>query len=142
MKRKKERKKLYASDDAHKFDESFGVFTAIFHKVGHAWINFHLIVIENRYPLIKDMVIVQIWPDYQPFKSLTSLDYHSFIGYKWNVSQISSIIILDGSHFPLASFLLHAANRPTVMIFGILHTFQSVCPSHGQWPAPMGSWRV
>ncbi len=36
MKRKKERKKLYASDDAHKFDESFGVFTAIFHKVGHA----------------------------------------------------------------------------------------------------------
>ncbi len=24
----------------------------------------------------------------------------------------------------------------------ILHTFQSVIPPHGQWPAPMGSWRV
>ncbi len=24
----------------------------------------------------------------------------------------------------------------------ILHTFQSVYPPHGQWPAPMGSWRV
>ncbi len=24
----------------------------------------------------------------------------------------------------------------------ILHTFQSVCPPHGQWPAPLGSWRV
>ena len=24
----------------------------------------------------------------------------------------------------------------------ILHAFQSVCPPHGQWPAPMGSWRV
>ena len=24
----------------------------------------------------------------------------------------------------------------------ILHTFQSVNPSHWQWPAPMGSWRV
>ena len=24
----------------------------------------------------------------------------------------------------------------------ILHTFQSVNPPHGQWPAPMGSWRV
>ncbi len=24
----------------------------------------------------------------------------------------------------------------------ILHTFQSVNPPHGQWPDPMGSWRV
>ncbi len=24
----------------------------------------------------------------------------------------------------------------------ILHTFQSINPPHGQWPAPMGSWRV
>ncbi len=37
------------------------------------------------------MVIVQIWLGYQPFISLISLDYHSFIEYKWNISQISLI---------------------------------------------------
>ncbi len=28
-----------------------------------------------------------------------------------------------------------------IRIGWILLTFQSVCPPHGQWPAPMGSWR-
>ena len=27
-------------------------------------------------------------------------------------------------------------------ILFILHTFRSVYPPHGQWPAPIGSWRV
>ncbi len=40
------------------------------------------LIIENRHPLIKDMVTVQILPGYQSFKSLISLDYHYFIGYK------------------------------------------------------------
>ncbi len=34
------------------------------------------------------MIIIQIWLDYQPFTSLISLNYHYFIGYKWNISQI------------------------------------------------------
>ncbi len=38
--------------------------------------------------------------------------------------------------------------RPRSSIFGthaslcVLHTFQSVFPPNGQWPAPIGSWRV
>ena len=35
-----------------------------------------------------------------------------------------------------------AANGPMDMIIGILHTIRSVNPPRGQWPAPMGSWRV
>ncbi len=35
-----------------------------------------------------------------------------------------------------------AARRPTHASIYILHTFQSVSPPHGQWLAPMGSWRV
>ncbi len=50
-----------------------------------AWNNH---VLENRHPLIRNMVTVQIWLGYKPFISLISLNYHSFIGYKWNISQI------------------------------------------------------
>ncbi len=39
-------------------------------------------------PLIRNMITVQIWLDYQPFTSLISLNYHSFIGNKWNISKI------------------------------------------------------
>ncbi len=41
-----------------------------------------------------------------------------------------------------------AANGPTLFKNSddktryILHTIRSVYPPHGQWPAPMGSWRV
>ncbi len=34
------------------------------------------------------MVTVQIWLDYQPFTSLISLNYHSFIGHRWSISKI------------------------------------------------------
>ncbi len=45
-------------------------------------------LIESRHPLIRNMITVQIWLDYQPFTCIISLNYHSFIGYKWNTSQI------------------------------------------------------
>ena len=37
---------------------------------------------------MKNMITVQIWLDYQPFTCSISLNYHSFIGYKWNTSKI------------------------------------------------------
>ena len=46
------------------------------------------LLLESRHFLIRNMITVQIWPDYQPFTCLISLNYHSFIGYKWNTSQI------------------------------------------------------
>ncbi len=52
------------------------------------WCHSRFIRLENRHPIIRNMVTVQIWLDYQPFTSLISLNYHSFIGYKWNISKI------------------------------------------------------
>ncbi len=53
-----------------------------------------------------------------------------------------SIIMVCECFRPSVTTSPAAANRPMDLIFGILLTFQSVCPPHGQWPAPMGSWRV
>ncbi len=53
-------------------------------SIFHCW----YVILENRHPVKRNMVTVQIWLDYQPFTGLISLNYRSFIGYKWNISKI------------------------------------------------------
>ncbi len=53
---------------------------------------------ENRHDLIRNMVTIQIWLNYQHFKRFISFNYHNWctpffavsqcIGYKWNICQI------------------------------------------------------
>ncbi len=54
-------------------------------------LSYFFILLENRHPLIRNIVTVQIWLGYKPFITLISLNYHYFIGYKWNISQIPLI---------------------------------------------------
>ncbi len=73
--------------------------------------------------------------------------------FKWGEHEGDLNFDPDPHFGPYLNWLLKGRTvGPRASIFGtnvswikdwcILHTFQSVNPPHGQWPAPMGSWRV
>ena len=81
------------------------------------------------------------------FRSILSLgwicqDEYSMVFNQWAENNFNPYI------FPKEVRLSHSLKKVEPFDLGpsylapILRTFQSVNPPHGQWPAPMGSWRV
>ena len=68
------------------------------------YIYIEIMVLESRHPLIRNIITVQIWLGYKPFTSLISLNYHSFIGCEWNISQIP-LIYKEVADFLVRCFL-------------------------------------